>query len=101
MVKPPASLSKSKGAACGGGGSFVLVDRAVTGRWVAGPQPATSNRARASHGIPQQIAFRDRILLRIGMFHRSLVHRRRYRLRLVVRLAWRCAGARWRLRRLV
>src|SRR5260370_28032789 len=87
IVTPPASRSKSKGAGCGAGGCFVLVDLAVTVRWAAGPQPRARNRA--SHGIPRQIAFMDRVLMRTRMFHPSVVRSHRCGVRRLVRIAWR------------
>src|SRR5260370_23061310 len=87
IVTPPASRSKSKGAACGAGGCFVLVDLAVTVRWAAGPQPRA--RDRASHGIPRPIAFMDRVLIRTRMFYPSVVRSHRCGVRRLVRIAWR------------
>src|SRR5262245_19977438 len=101
IVTLSASRTTSMSAAAGGGGGcFVRVDPAVTPRRAVGSHPRTRNRA--SHGIARQIAFSDRALLRIGIFHRSLVHRHRCRVRCLFRLAWRRAGvARCRLRRLL
>src|SRR5579864_8669044 len=87
IVTPFASLTKSGSAAGGGGGGgrFVLADLAVVARSASGTQPRT--KSRASHGIARQIAFSHRVLLRIGIFHRSLVRRHRRRV-CCVRLAW-------------
>src|SRR6185437_17111244 len=74
IVTPFASLTKSGSAAGGGGGGgrFVFADLAVAVRSASGTQPRARNSA--SKGIVPQIALSDRILLRIGILHRSLFH---------------------------